>query len=66
VHSVSRKSSSQTGHIIELLSIKTTSKRVLPLFVANLTKGPIRMVLNNFGFITPLKPPKQKLKIMVL
>jgi len=49
---------------LELLSIRTTSKRVLPLFVANLTKGPIRTVLNNFGFITPLKPPKQKLKIM--
>jgi hypothetical protein len=49
---------------LELLSIRPTSKRVLPSFVANLTKGPIQKVLNNFGFITPLKLPKYKLKMM--
>lgn len=48
----------------ELVSIRPPNKRILPLFLANLTKGPIRSALNKIGFVTPLKPPKYKLKMM--
>ena len=49
---------------IELVSIKESNKKVLPFFLTSLTRGPIRNLLNRFGFITPLKPPKYKMKMM--
>ena len=48
----------------ELVSTRPSDKKALPLFLASLTRGPIRNVLNRFGIITPLKPPKYKLKMI--
>lgn len=47
----------------ELLAYKRTGICV-PLCLASLTRGPIRRCLNGLGFITPLKPPLYKRKIM--
>ncbi len=48
----------------ELVSVRPPNKRILPLFLASLTRGPFPSVLNKIGFVTPLRPPKYKLKMM--
>jgi nucleoside-diphosphate-sugar epimerase len=47
----------------DLLAYKRAGIHV-PLCLASLTRGPIRRCLNELGFITPLKPPRYKRKIM--